>query len=387
MWGCAFALVALLTTWAVHESGRELTDTGHYLRFATMIGEQRLLPYRDFDLEYPPGALAVFLPPAVPPGSGAYYWLFILQMALLGAVATIATAGSLASLGRTDRRRRITLLLLAVSPVAFASVMLTRFDLLPAALVALTVYLLLTERPRASGLVLGLAVASKLYPAVLLPLLATWCWKRYGRSEAVVVSLLAVGVAALVYLPFVLVSPEGVWSSFSRLVDRPLQVESLGAGALVVLHGLTGLDLTVESSYGSDNLVGDPARVAATVLSILGAAALIWVVVDFARGAADPERLVRYSAAALLALVAFGKLLSPQFLVWLLFPLALVGGRRGALAGALFAAAALATAAWYPWRYLDLPLELDPLVGSLVLLRGLALVAALAVLLWREPAG
>lgn len=376
----------MLTTVAVRSSGRELTDIAHYASYATAVGEKGLLPYRDFALEYPPLALAVFLPPAIPPGTGAYYWLFVLQMAVLGAVGMLATTASIGWLGRTTRRRRATLALLAVSPVLFGSVVLTRFDLLPAAFVALATYLILTSRTRSGAVVLGLGVASKLYPVVLLPLLATWCWKRWGRSEAFRVTILTLGTASLVYLPFVLSSPEGVWSSLSRLFDRPLQIESLGAGVLIVMHQLVGLDVSVTSSYGSDNLFGDQTALGARVLSVLAAAGLLWVYVGFARGRADDERLVRYVAASLLAFVAFGKLGSPQFLIWLLFPLALVGGRRGATAATFFAVAALATAVWYPWRYFDL-YELDPLVGSLVLVRGLALVAALAVLLWPGTAG
>ena len=91
---------------------------------------------------------------------------------------------------------------------------------------------------------------------------------------------------------------------------------------------------------------------------------------------------MRFGAATLIALVVFGKVLSPQFLVWLLFPLALVGGRRGVAAAMCVAVAAISTAVWFPWRYFDLPRELDPLVGSLVVVRGLALIAALVVLLY-----
>ena len=364
----------------MHETGRELTDTSRYLSFATEIGKNGLVPYRDFELEYPPGALPVFLLPAIPPGSGSYYWLFIVQMALLGALGVLATAGSLQALARAPRRKRLILALLVASPVAFASVLLTRFDLLPAALVALATYLVLTARPRAGALALGLAAAAKVYPLVLLPLFATWVWRRTGPREAAVVSAIALGVTALVYVPFVLVASDGVWSSAWRQLSRPLQIESLGAGVLVLLHHLAGLEVVVETSYGSDNLGGGTAALVATVLSALGGAALVWVWIEFARGEADRERLVRYGAAALLALVAFGKVGSPQFLVWLLFPLALVGGRRGALAGGCFAVAALATAVWFPWRYFDLPVQLDPLVASLVVVRGLALVAAFAVL-------
>jgi hypothetical protein len=91
---------------------------------------------------------------------------------------------------------------------------------------------------------------------------------------------------------------------------------------------------------------------------------------------------VRYSAAALAAFVALGKVVSPQFLLWLLFAVPLVAGRRGRNAGACFALAALATAVWFPLLYRELVRDLDPALSAVLLLRGLALVATLAVLAW-----
>jgi Glycosyltransferase family 87 len=384
-WATVFTIVALVVTIAVHESGRELSDTSKYAARATAIGKQRLIPYRDFDLEYPPGALPLFVVPAIPPGGhDSYYWLFICQMAVIGAIGVVLTGRSLEALGRTRRQRRAALGLVALSPVAFGSVLLTRFDLLPATLTAAALYAVLTARPRVGAAFLGLAGAVKLYPLAALPILATWVWRHYGPRQAAATSVIAVGTTALVYLPFALLAPSGVWESVWGQLSRPLHIESLGAGVLVVLHHVAGIEVTVETSSGSENLVGGAAPVAAGVLSVVGIAALGWVWFAFARGSPDRERLVRLTAAAIVSLVALGKLVSPQFLIWLLFPLAVVGARRGAAAAALFALAAVATAIWFPWRYFELPFELDPTIASLVVLRGLALVGVLAVLAWPD---
>lgn len=381
-----FVASALAMTGIVRGSGNQIVDTGRYLEYAEAV-ESELVPYRDFDLEYPPGALAVFLAPAlVTESEEAYVWTFAALMALFGAAGVLVTSASLARLGRSPRSRRCVLALLAVSPVAFGGVLLTRFDLVPAALVALGTVLVLAGRPRSAALALGLGAAVKWYPLVLLPLVAVLVWRRYGRRESNVVCAIFLCVVLLAYLPFLLLAPGDVADSVWRQLSRPLQIESLGAGLLVVLHHVAGLDVVVETSYGSQNIVGSSAAVVAVSLSLLAAAALVWAWTGFARGAAESEQLVRWSAAALLGLVAFGKVLSPQFLVWLLFPLALVAGRRGAAAGACYAMAAVATAIWFPWRYFDLPRELDPLVGSLVALRGLALVAAFALLAWPRAA-
>jgi hypothetical protein len=116
------------------------------------------------------------------------------------------------------------------------------------------------------------------------------------------------------------------------------------------------------------------------------AVVLVWV--SFARGPATSERLVRHAAAAVVAFVALSKVLSPQFLVWLVLLVPLVGGRRRRRILALTAAACALTAVWFPARYWDLVREFDPLASWLVLLRGVLLLALLAALTWpaTEPA-
>ena len=104
---------------------------------------------------------------------------------------------------------------------------------------------------------------------------------------------------------------------------------------------------------------------------------LVWI---WLRRPVTNEELVRWSAAALVAFVALGKVLSPQFLIWLVPAVPLVGGIRGLRASALLAVALVLTQLWFPSRYWDLARELDPLPSTLVLLRDLVLVAVLVVL-------
>jgi hypothetical protein len=117
------------------------------------------------------------------------------------------------------------------------------------------------------------------------------------------------------------------------------------------------------------------------VQTILQAGALIATWVWFARGPATRERLVRAAAAAVCAFVAFGKVLSPQFLIWLVPLVPLVRGRRGVLAAALLAVALVLTQLWFPYRYWELALHFGTFPSWLVLLRDLALVALFAVLI------
>jgi hypothetical protein len=211
-------------------------------------------------------------------------------------------------------------------------VILTRFDLWPTALLVLGLAAVLAERRRPGLGVLGVAASAKIFPAVVVPLALTYVWRRRGRREALVCAGIFAAVVALCFAPFVRLSPGGVWDSLYRQADRPLQIESLGSSFLLVAHQLGLWTVQLNLSHGSQNQGGSLADTLAAIQSVVQALVVIALWVAFARGPATPERLVRYSAACVAAFIAFGKVLSPQFLIWLLPLVPLVRGRRG-LAG------------------------------------------------------
>jgi hypothetical protein len=262
---------------------------------------------------------------------------------------------------------------------------LTRFDLWPVALVLGALAALLWDRHRLGFGVLGLALAAKLFPAVLAPLALALVWQRRGRREALVCLGVLAGVVALVFLPFVVLGADGVAYSVGRQLSRPLQIESLGSAFFLAAHHLLGLGIEMRSGHGSQNLDGTGPAVVAALLTLVQLGALFWI---WSRRPRTGEELVRWSAAALVAFVALGKVLSPQFLIWLAPVVPLVAGRRGLRASALLALALVLTQLWFPMRYWELALEFDSLASALVLARDLVLVALLVVLVRRgsEPA-
>ena len=381
-----FVAVAVLVTVAWELLGDAVTDIPLYRTYGERVAGG-LVPYRDFPFEYPPGALpALVLPALVTDSLEAYRVAFVAELALDGALAVLAFDWALRSNGRSGRDRLAVLAVVAVVPLLLGGVILTRFDLVPAALVATAVALMGTGRLRGAALVLGAGAAVKLYPAVLVPLVAIAAWRRRGRREAIVVVALAAAPVLLAYLPFVALAPDGVADSLGRQLGRPLQIESLGAGVLLALHHAFGMSLEWSSGSGSQNLTGNAAGAVAVIQGVaqIVAVALVWI--GFARGPASAERLLRYSAAALVAFVALSKVLSPQFLVWLVLLVPLVGGVRSRTALWLTVVACALTAVWFPALYWELVREFDPLASWLVLFRGLVLVALLAVLTATERA-
>jgi len=384
----AFVAVAVFAgTWFLLHHGfyrhNRIIDTPIYEEYGNAIWDGKV-PYRDFKLEYPPGALPMFaIPGFARPAKGhtlapRFTRTFETLMWICGAIALCAMALVTLALRESPWAP---LLFTAVAPLALGSVILTRFDLWPAALVAAAVAALVSEKVRIGHALLGVGVAAKIYPAVLVPLAVTYVWKRHGRREALVCLAWAVGVLAVIFLPFVVIAPGGVWHSVSFQLGRPLQVESLGASLLLAAHHAFGVGITGDTSHGSQNLVGGTADLLGAASTVAQALLLIWIWTGFARGRATKDALVRAVAVAVCAFVAFGKVLSPQFLIWLLPLVPLVRGRRGVWASTLLLASLVLTQIWFPFRYYRLAEHFEAGLSWVLLARNLTLVALTAVLL------
>src|SRR5918912_3511792 len=184
----------------------------------------------------------------------------------------------------------------ALAPLALGSVILTRFDLWPTALLVLGLGAVLAERRRTGLGVLGLAACAKVFPAVVVPPALVYVWRRWGRREALICAGVFVAVVVLCFAPFVRLSPGGVWDSLRGQADRPLQIESLGSSFLLVAHQLGAWTVHLNLSHGSQNQGGSLADTLAAVQSAVQALVVIGLWIAFARGPGTPERLVRYSA-------------------------------------------------------------------------------------------
>ncbi len=372
-------LVALtLLHWGWYQHALIL-DTIEYHRYGDAM-VRGLVPYRDFPVEYPPGALPTFVLPAIGrPSASLYNREFQILIALCGVGALAAMWWALRSLGATLERTAAALCFFALAPLVLGSVILYRYDLWPAALTVAGLAAVLARRERLGFAAIGLGVAAKAFPAVVLPPAFVYVWRTRGRREALICLVAAVAVAAVVVVPFVALAPHGVWESVVSQTTRPLQIESIGSALLLAAHHTWGLALTMVSSHGSQNLVGSAPHAAGAISTALLLVSLLGIWVAAARGPATPERLVRWTAASLAAFIAFDKVLSPQFLIWLLPVVPLVAGRRGLAASALLALALLLTQVWFPIRYFDL-VHFDELPSWVLLARDLVLVALLVVL-------
>lgn len=195
-------------------------------------------------------------------------------------------------------------LMLAVSPcVALAS--LINWDLFPVALTAVAMLLWARRKPGLAGVLLGLGMAAKLYPALLLGPLLLLCL-RSGRMRAFGATAIGfVGSWLVVNLPVLVLAPQQWLTFWTFNSDRTGDF-----GSLWYVFELDGSPLQHPN---------------AVTLSLFVTACLaIGALIMFA------PRRPRFAQVAFLVVAAFllvNKVYSPQYVLWLL-PLVILARPR-----------------------------------------------------------
>jgi hypothetical protein len=306
------------------------------------------IPYRDFSLEYPPGALPAFVIPGLLPGD--YGFWFKAFQALCGAVAVGAVAYAGETLGLRGTRLWLAVGFAALAPLALGPLVLIRFDLWPTALAAVGLAAILRGRNGLGFGALALGTAAKLFPFVLMPLGLLYVLRREGRPSARRALVWFVAVLAVVVLPFALLGPGGLRFSVAQQAGRALQIESVGSALLLAAHELGAYSPHAAFASGSWNLTGGLPHGVGLIETLVQILAVVAVWVAFARSRRTPAQLALAAAAAVVAFAVLGRVLSPQYLLWVVPLVALLAPRLRTAAG-LLVAALLLTRAIYPARY------------------------------------
>jgi Glycosyltransferase family 87 len=341
------------------------------------------LPYRDVAIEYPPGSVPFTVVPGLIVGTGAGYRLvFAIEMVLVDGLGLYA-AWRLAR--STDRGRRRIPLAYTLGMFAVGPLLLLRFDLVPAVCVLLGLALAAEGRAGPSAAALGYGAAAKLFPAVLAPLLVlglvpTQGWLRSLR-RTLPPFLLGFG---LTVVPALAISFSGTLDSLLYHVRRGVQIESLPANLLDLAHLAFGLPARTVHGFGAfdlDTSLSGTAKLLSTVATaatLAAAAALVWWRSSRSRGLA-PGDWAAVFAIGVFAFVLPTRVLSPQYLVWLVAPAAgLATGIRGRRALWALAVAAALSQVEFPFRYSQLR-HLDWVDIGVLTCRNLLLLLACAL--------
>jgi hypothetical protein len=170
----------------------------------------------------------------------------------------------------------------------------------------------------------------------MLPLAAWRVSSTGGRRGLIRCAACFAAVCLAIYSYFLVTSFGGLGFSYWTQASRDLHGESLPGSILLALDTLGVYAATiVPGDPGSLDLAGTMPSVLATLTTVCSAAAIIWVWVAARRAAACDAVFVTSLAAAAVAFLALAKVISPQFLTWILPLVPLVAGRVGRVAVAL----------------------------------------------------
>ncbi|MFD8594809.1 glycosyltransferase 87 family protein [Kitasatospora sp. NPDC059646] len=262
-------------------------------------------PVDDVGWQYPPGAALPMLAPTAVPFL-TYLQAFVGLMVLADALAQFALLR--ASAGRPGRSTSGAWLWALALPLLLG-LPYARYDVAVTAL-AVASLLLTAARPRTAGALAGIGALLKVWPA--LTVLGT----PRGRTTRQVWTS---GAAAALALLLVLAA------AFDHVLDflpaqraRGVEIESL-AGSGFQLARLFGWPGRVEQRYGSIEFLGPYVHRASQLSLLMTAVAFAWLLLWRLRArrwtAATP-----YDAAlsAVLLFTVTSRVISPQYLVWLI---------------------------------------------------------------------
>ena len=213
---------------------------------------------------------------------------------------------ALAATSLTVRGRTWDGLLLAASPAVLLASFIN-WDWLAIAFTALALLAWSRRYPAWAGVALGLGVASKFYPLLLLGPLFVLCLRDKRLAAFGTMLATAVGTWLIINVPFMIVNFEG-WSYFFRFSAERVH----DFGSIWLMLDKVGLGLGTETS--------DVFAFVSLVVLCLGIAVLIWL-------APTRPRVAQVSFLVVAAFLLTNKVYSPQFVLWLI-PLAVLARPR-----------------------------------------------------------
>jgi hypothetical protein len=324
--------------------GNIAADIRAYYEYASKAVEGSV-PYRDYPVEYPIFAIPLFLLPRLFTSSFEHYQVvFGLEMLLANALTILLVA---AQIERTEGARRV-VPRLAWLTFCFASLcpmLMFRFDLAVAAVTFAAACTWCSGRSALGGTLAGIGTLVKIVPGVVAAPALVWEveeWKT-GRGRGLICFAISILAGAGIW---VAIGGGRVRDSLDYHLGRGVEIGSLFSGLLMLVARASGSALAIEYHHSCVEVLTSWSPWAAALGFPLQALALA-VVIGRTREANGDERL-RYSAAAILSFVLFGKVLSPQYLVWLLPFLAVIRGRTGLWVRGLFLLACLVTSMLFP---------------------------------------
>jgi hypothetical protein len=229
----------------------------------------------------------------------------------------------------------------------------------------------------------GLGALMKIYPAVMLGPAVLWeaSRRKVARWRGTLAFLGSVALGAALWLGL---TGKGAGSFFRYHLQRGLEIESAYSGCLMVLAKVSGAPLGTRFQHGAEELITPWSGQVAALSFPLQVAALLLVTWLFYRSGMKDS--LRYCGAAVMAFAITAKVLSPQYLIWLLPFFTLLDTRSARLLRWGFLVCCIATVTVYPGALAGLK-RFTPLAIGLLNLRNLLLIGLWCGLLLPSNSG
>ncbi|MFB0619905.1 glycosyltransferase 87 family protein [Streptomyces sp. AGS-58] len=298
-WGVTRAVLLLFVFGVYAFPGPDVTsDVSVIYRGWYEVLRHGTFPLDDVTWQYPPAAALAVLSPAVLPFLSYPHAFFLLAFLADAAVlAALLVAGR-----RPGRSPRGAWVWVAGVPLLGPTVY-ARYDVMVTA-VAVAALLAGARRPRMLGALAAFGALLKVWPVLLL----AGAVRRAWRTAAVT----AAGLAALFA-----VSMPGAFAFLSFQRERGTEVESLGALVFHVARHF-GWEGQVLPNYGSIEFLGPYVARVSTAALALTVAAFGWLLLWRLRAGRFPAHVLAEAALpAVLLFTVTSRVISPQYLVWL----------------------------------------------------------------------
>ena len=373
-WGVTRLVLLLLVFKVFVFPGPDVTtDVSSIYRGWYEVLRTGTFPQSDVTWQYPPAAALAILAPALLPfldyASAFFVLAFLADLAVLMLLLNTGLRP-----GRSLRGARVWVAgVPLLGPTVYA-----RYDVMVTA-VAVAALVAGTRHPRTMGALTGFAALLKVWPALLLA--GAVRRRAWGAAAVTVVALSGL---------FALLMP-GAFAFLTFQRDRGTEVESLGALVFHVArqYGWRG---EVLLNYGSVEFLGPYVDVVSDLALALTALAFGWLLLWRLRaGRIAPHTLADAALTAVLLFTVTSRVISPQYLVWLVGLAAVClcfRASRMTAPAVLVLAASLVTVLEFPVRFADVVASTPLGVALLFLRNGLLVAAALsaALRLWRSTA-
>lgn len=323
-------------------------DAGHYERMVSMWLDTHTLEGGDF----PPGALSYFA--FVRMLSRVLHISFTDGITLLDCTLIVLHLAYLNALGGRMSAFVGAALFLAAGPIV-----IYRYDLTVSFALLLAWLAYSRKQPTIAGFFLGIGVSIKLWPILILPVFA-----MAGNLRRDGLRVVGGAAAALVLVLLVFVSaggrPAGILHTAQQHGSMPVSLDGVWGVTMQAFQDVGLVTLTNVGTRGFD--IAPPVRTLASLV-LLGSVVWGWWLA-WKRRPFDADPMLAWLVGVIASIVIVDYLFTPQYLLWMAVPLALLH-RAGIERGRCWQLTGLLCGSLFLQQYVY-PLQFGPYLAAVV---------------------